>query len=40
VISSRENATPEHDRSPWLPKTICCALTAVAQSSGMPLIWR
>jgi hypothetical protein len=40
VISSREKATPEHDRSPRLPKTICWTLTAVPQSSGMPLIRR
>ena len=35
VTSSRENATPEPDVSPLLPKTICWTLTAVPQSSGM-----
>ena len=40
VISSRENATPEHDVSPLLPNTICCTLTAVPQSSGMRLMRR
>ena len=40
VISSREKATPEHDRSPRLPKTICCTFTAVPQSSGMWLMRR
>ncbi len=37
VISSRLKATPEPESSPLLPKTICCTLTAVPQSSGMPL---
>ena len=40
VTSSRENATPEHDVSPLLPKTICWTLQAVPQSSGMWLIRR
>ena len=40
VSSSRLNATPEPDVSPLLPKTICWTLTAVPQSSGMPLIRR
>ena len=40
VISSRENATPEHERSPRLPNTICCTLTAVPHSSGMWLMRR
>ena len=39
VISSRENATPEHERSPRFPKTICCTFTAVPQSSGI-WFWR
>ena len=40
VISSRENATPEHELSPLLPNTICCTLTAVPHSSGMRLMRR
>src|SRR5918911_524650 len=40
VISSREKATPEHERSPVFPNTICCTLTAVPQSSGMRLMRR
>ncbi len=40
VISSRENATPEHDPSPLFPNTICCTFTAVPQSSGMRLMRR
>ncbi len=40
VISSRENATPLHELSPLLPKTICCTLTAVPHSSGMRLMRR
>ena len=40
VTSSRENATPEHEAGPRLPNTICWTLTAVPQSSGMPLIRR
>ena len=40
VISSREKATPEHELSPLLPKTICWTLTAVPQSSGMRLMRR
>ena len=40
VTSSRLNATPEAEVSPLLPKTICCTLTAVPQSSGMWLMRR
>ena len=40
VTSSREKATPEPERSPLFPKTICWTLTAVPQSSGMRLMRR
>ena len=40
VTSSRENATPLHERSPRLPNTICWTFTAVPQSSGMRLMRR
>ena len=40
VTSSRLKATPEPLSSPLLPKTICCTLTAVPQSSGMRLMRR
>ena len=40
VISSRENATPEHEPSPLFPNTICWTLTAVPHSSGIELIRR
>ena len=40
VISSRLNATPEHELSPLFPNTICCTFTAVPHSSGMWLIRR
>ena len=40
VTSSRVNATPEPEVSPVLPNTICWTLTAVPQSSGMPLMRR
>ena len=40
VISSREKATPEHERSPRLPNTICWTFTAVPHSSGMRLMRR
>ncbi len=40
VTSSRLKATPVAEVSPLLPKTICCTLTAVPQSSGIRLILR
>ena len=40
VSASRENATPDAERSPRLPNTICWTLTAVPQSSGMWLMRR
>jgi hypothetical protein len=40
VTSSRENATPDPEVSPLLPKTIRWTLTAVPHSSGIRLMRR
>ena len=39
-LVARERHAGAPTSAPWLPKTICCTLTAVPQSSGMPLMRR